>query len=158
MPLARSPQLLADFVPAVVPVTLEVFEVVQRLLTVENPDVLRLGRRQTTDRPAQMHEVRLDRCMQRVHSDFARQVVRLPGVARAARGYDVRPVVRPAAGERDEMVAREGFARLELDLKASAVLTAVASAREEEGVRYLSAEAAWDVDEPHQSNHCRTRQ
>ena len=97
MPLARSPQSLADFVPAVVPVPLEILEVVQGLFTVEDPDVLRLGRRQTTDRPAQMHEVRLDRWMQRVHPDLAWQVVRLPGVAGAAGGYDVRPVVHTAA-------------------------------------------------------------
>src|SRR6266568_7199960 len=55
------------------------------------------------------------------------------------------------------MVAREGFARFELDLKASAVLAAVPVARKQEGVRHLSAEAARDVDEARQPNHSRTR-
>src|SRR6266568_3810852 len=94
--LASTEPRLTDLVPAVVPVTLEIFQVVQRLLTIENPDVLRLGRRQTADRPAQMHEVRLDRWMQRVHHDLAWQVVRLAGVAGAAGSYDVRPVVHTA--------------------------------------------------------------
>src|SRR5712671_3178833 len=98
---------------------LEVLEVMQRLLTIEDPDVLRLGRRQAPDGPAQVHEVRLDGSVQRVHPDLARQVVRLTRVAGAAGGDDVGPVVRAAAGEGNEVVASERLARLELDLKSS---------------------------------------
>src|ERR1700719_3233842 len=82
---------------------LKIFQVVQRLFAVEDPNVLRLGRRQTPDGPTQVHEVRLDRCVQRMHSDLARQVVRLPGVAGTAGGDDVRPVVRAPAGEWNEV-------------------------------------------------------
>src|SRR5450756_2305863 len=118
----------------------------QRLLTIEDSDVLRLGRRQSPDGPAQMHEVRLHRRVYRMHPDLARQAVRFPGVAGAARGDDVGPVVRAPAGERNQVVAGKRLARLELDLKASAVLAAVAVTREQEGVRHLPAKAAWDMD------------
>ena len=40
---------------------LEILEVMQRLLAVEQLDVPRLRRGQATNRPAKMHEVRLDR-------------------------------------------------------------------------------------------------
>src|SRR5439155_15935957 len=60
--------------------------------------------------------------------------------------------------ERNEVVARQRLAGLELDLQAAAVLTAVAVAREEEGVRNLAAEAAWNMDEAHQPDHRRARQ
>ena len=109
---------------------LEILEVMQRLLTVEDPDVLRLGWRQPPNGPAQMHEVRLDRRVHRMHPDLAWQVVRFPGVAGAAGGDDVGPVVRASARERNEMVAGKRFARFELDLKASAVLAAVTVAGE----------------------------
>lgn len=95
---------------------LEVFEVVERLFAVEQLDVSRLRRRQSPHRPAQMHEVRLDWRVHRVHADLARKAIGLSRVARAARGDDVRPVIRTAAGERDEMVARQRLAWLELDL------------------------------------------
>jgi len=55
------------------------------------------------------------------------------------------------------VVARQRLAGLELDLQAAAVLTAVAVAREEEGVRNLAAEAAWNMDEAHQPDHRRAR-
>ena len=55
------------------------------------------------------------------------------------------------------MVARQGFARLELDLKPSAILAAVAVAREEESIRHLAAEAARDVDEARQPDYRRPR-
>ena len=76
---------------------LEVFEVVQRLLTVEHLDVLRLSRRELPDCPRQVNEVRLHRIVHRVHSDLTRQAVRLSCIARAARGNDIGPLVGAAA-------------------------------------------------------------
>src|SRR5881409_1721765 len=73
---------------------LEILEMVQRLLSIEEADVLRLGGSESAHCPAEVHEVRLDRRVHRVHADLAGQVVRLLRVARAARGYDIRPVVR----------------------------------------------------------------
>src|SRR3984893_12127528 len=137
---------------------LEVLEMVERLFAVEDPNVLRLRRRQAPDGPTQVHEVRLDRRVHRMHADLVGQVVRFPGVARAAGGDDVGPVVRATAGEWNEVVACQRFPRLELDLKTSAVLAAVAVAREQEGVRNLPAEAAWDMDEAHEPDYRRARQ
>lgn len=76
---------------------LEIFEMVQGLFAVEDPDVLGLGWSQATHSPAKVDEVRLDRSVQRVHPDLIRQVVRLASVAWAASGDDVRPVVGAAA-------------------------------------------------------------
>ena len=76
---------------------LEVFQLMQCLFAVEDSDVLGLCRGQTTDGPAQMHEVWLDRRVHRVHADFIRQVVRFASVARAAGSDDVGPVVRATA-------------------------------------------------------------
>lgn len=126
---------------------LEIFEVVKSFFAVEELDVLRLSWRELPHCPGEMHEVRLEWSVHRVHSDFARQAVRLAGVAGAAGGDDVGPVVGSAAGDRDEVIARERFARLELDLQSAAILTAIPVAREEECVGDLSAEAAGHVDE-----------
>jgi hypothetical protein len=104
-----------------------------------------------------MHEVWLDRRVHRVHPDLARQIVRLPRVARTARRHDVGPVVRAAAGERDQVVTGQRFARLELDLKATAVLAAIPIARKEKGVRHLAAEPAGDVNESREADDHRTR-
>ena len=102
---------LNDLVPDVMPIgrvpVLEVLEVVECLFPVEQPDVLGLGCCKSADGPAQMNEVRLDGRVHRVHPDLARKVVRLPGVAGAAGGHDVGPVVGAAAGEGDEVVARQ---------------------------------------------------
>ena len=137
---------------------LEVLEVMQRLFAVEELDVSRLRRGQAADGPAEMNEVRLDWRVHGMHPDLVRQTVRLAGVARTACRNDVRPVVRSAARQRNEMVARQRLARLELDLKTAAILAAVAIAREEEGVRHLAAETAGHVDEPRQPDDCRARQ
>ena len=137
---------------------LEVFEVMQGLFAVEDPNVLRLGRRQAADSPAQVHKMGLDGRVERMHPDLAGKVVRLPGVAGAAGGDDVGPVVGAPARERNEVIAGEGFARLELDLQPAAVLTAIAIARKEEGVRYLTAKAARDVDEAREPDHGWTRE
>src|SRR5581483_2944007 len=131
---------------------LELFQVVQRLGTIEELDVLRLRRRKPTYGPAQMDEVRLDRQGNRMHPDLLRQAVGLPSIARPTRRNDVRPIVRPTARERDEMVARQRLARLELRRGAAAVLAAVAIAREEEGVRHLATETAGHMNELHEPN------
>jgi hypothetical protein len=55
------------------------------------------------------------------------------------------------------VIARKRFTRLELDLEAAAVLTAIAIARKEEGVRHLAAEPSRDVNEAHKADDHRTR-
>ena len=136
---------------------LEILEVMQGLFAVEQPDVARLRRSESAHGPAQVNKMRLDRSVHRMHSDLARQAVRLASVARAACGDDVRPLVRAATRQRNEVIARERFARLQLDLKPAAVLAAVAIAREEERVGDLAAESAGDVNEPRQPDDCRAR-
>ena len=74
-----------------------VLEIVQRLLTVEHPDVLRLSRSKLSHRPRQVNEVRLNRRVHRMHSNLARQTVRLPRIAGTARSHDVRPFIGAAA-------------------------------------------------------------
>src|SRR5690349_12764709 len=113
----------------------QLLDLMQRLFAVEEADVLRLDRREAADGPAQVDEVRLDRVRHRVHADLLRHPVPLARIARRAGGDDVRPLVRAAAGERNEMVARERLARLQLGRGAPAVLTAVPITGEEEGVR-----------------------
>ena len=75
---------------------LELFEMVQRILTIEQLDVARLRRSQTTNSPAQVYEVRLERRSHRMHSDLVRKRIRLASVARAACSHDVSPIVRSA--------------------------------------------------------------
>jgi hypothetical protein len=136
---------------------LQIFEMVERLFPIKEPDVLGLGRGESSYRPTQVNEMRLDRRVHRVHPDLAGQIVRLPRIARTARRHDVGPVVRAAARERDQVIARQGFTRLELDLKAAAVLAAVAIARKEKGVRHLAAETTGDVNEAREANDHWTR-
>src|SRR6266487_4862681 len=85
----------------------EILEMVQCLFAVEQPDVPRLRRRQSTNCPAQMNEVRLDGRIDRMHTDFTRETVRLPGVTRAARSHNIRPLVRSTTRQRHEMIARQ---------------------------------------------------
>jgi hypothetical protein len=61
-------------------------------------------------------EVRLDRRVERVHAALLGQVVPLPGVAAAARRDHVGPLVGPAARDRDQVIAGQALARLELVL------------------------------------------
>src|SRR5262245_39772325 len=82
-----------------------------------------------------------------MHPDLLREPIPLACVAGAARRDDVRPVVGPAARQRDEVVAGERLTRLELHHVAAAVLAAVAVSREQEGVRHLPPEAPRHVDE-----------
>src|SRR4029079_5267216 len=95
---------LVDLVVSVLPVLLvdrmpvfQILEMMEGLLSVEDPDVLGLGRRKAADSPAQMNEVGFDGRVQRMHPDLAREVVRLARVAGAAGGDDVGPVVGAAA-------------------------------------------------------------
>src|SRR6476620_2446161 len=93
-----------------------------------------------------------------MHSDLIRKAVRFPRVARTARRHDVGPLVGSTARQRNEMVARQRLARLELDLHSPAVLTTVAITREQERVRHLTAETAGDVNEPGKANDGGARQ
>ena len=136
---------------------LQIFQMVERLFPIKELDVFRLGRGQSAYGPAEVHEVGLDGSVHRVHPDLARKIVRLPRVARAARGHDVGPVVRSATGERNQVIARKRFTRLELDLESAAVLTAIAIARKKKGVRDLAAEPAGDVNEAREADDHRTR-
>jgi len=132
--------------------------VVEYLAPIKRLDVPRLRGRETSHGPAEMHEVRLDRVRERVHPDFLWKPVSFARVARAARGDDVRPVVRPSARERHEVIARERLARLELRDVASTVLAAIVIAREQERVRHLSAEPPRNVNELCESDDRRARQ
>jgi len=132
--------------------------VVEYLAPIKRLDVPRLRGRETSHGPAEMHEVRLDRVRERVHPDFLWKPVSFARVARAARGDDVRPVVRPSARERHEVIARERLARLELRDVASTVLAAIVIAREQERVRHLSTEPPRNVNELCESNDRRARQ
>src|SRR4051812_37053947 len=98
---------------------------VEHFAAVERLDVASLRRRETAHRPAEMHEVRLDRMRERMHPDLFWEAIALAGVAGAARGHDVRPLVGAAARERHEVVARQRFPRLELGDVAPAVLATI---------------------------------
>src|SRR4051812_22929090 len=131
---------------------LEQLDLVQHLVAVERADVAGLRRGQATDGPAEMHEVRLDRMRQRMHSDLFRQAIALSRITGAASGDDVVPVVRTAARQGDQVIARERLAELELRRVAAAVLATVAVAREEEGVGDLASEPTRDVNELREAN------
>src|SRR5215467_10369038 len=88
-----------------------------------------------------------------MHPDFLGKPIALARVARATRRDDVRPVVRAAARERDQMVARERLSVLELRDVPAAVLATIMIAREQEGVRHLSAETPGHVDELREPDH-----
>ena len=75
----------------------KLLKMMQRLVAVEHLDVMTLRRSQAPHCPAQVNEVRLDRCVQRVHSNLARQTVRLARIAGAAGCDHVRPVIAAAA-------------------------------------------------------------
>ena len=49
---------------------LERLELVEHLIAIECADVSRLNRREATDRPTEVHKVRLDRMRERVHPDL----------------------------------------------------------------------------------------
>ena len=137
---------------------LELLEVVQHVASVEGADVVRLCRRQTSHRPTEMHEMRLDGMRQRMHSDLLGETIAFARIARTACRDHVRPIVCPAPRERNEMVAGERLSRLELRHVTAAVLTAVVIAREEKRVGDLATEAARHVDELRQPDDCGSRQ
>src|SRR5690348_4592935 len=104
---------------------LQNLELVENLVAVKRSNVARLCRRQPPYRPAEMHEVRLDRMGERMHPDLLRQAIAFPRVARAASGDHVVPVVGAAARQRNEVVARQRLAQLQLRGVTAAVLTAI---------------------------------
>jgi hypothetical protein len=124
----------------------------QRLVAAEQLDVLRLLPREPAYRPGQVDEVRLARDRQRVHPALLREMVTLPGVAGTARRHHVGPLVVPAAGERDQVVAGQALAVAQVAVAPVAVLAPVTVAGEEECVGDLAAEAAGNVDELHEAD------
>jgi len=136
---------------------LQRFQLMQHLVAVERPDVARLNGREATHRPTEMDEVRLDRVRERVHPDLLRQPVALTRIARAARGDHVGPVIRATPRNRNEVIACERFARLELGHVTAAVLTAIRVAREQERVGDVASKTTRHVHEPRQANDSRAR-
>src|SRR5690606_32533813 len=102
--------------------------------------------------PAQVYKVRLGRFHQRLHPDFMREPAGLARVAATAGGHHVRPRVESAARQRNDMIARERLAWLEVGSLAPAILALVVIAREQEGIRDLSTEASRHVDELRKAN------
>src|SRR6185437_4716511 len=132
-------------------------QVIERGAAIENLDVLGLRWRETTHRPCQLNEMRLEGRGKRMHSDLARQVIGLARIAGTARRNDVGPYIQPPTRQWDQMIALERFASLECGLLAAAELARVAIAREEERVRHLAAELARHVDEAREANDRRVR-
>src|SRR5687768_9724629 len=126
--------------------------------SVEETNVPRLNRRQAANRPAQVHEVWLDRVREWMHPDLCGQSIPLSRVARAAGRHDVGPDIRAASREWNEVVARERLTRPEFRDRPPAELAAIAVAGEQERVGDLAAEAARDVDELRQADDRRARQ
>src|SRR5207244_4581679 len=138
--------------PSTAPSTLQRLESRQHIGPVEEPDVLRLRPRQAAHGPREVHEVRLVRRAQGMHAHFFGQEVALAGVAARAGGQDVRPGVRAAPREGDEMVARQALPLAQLLLRAATELAAVVIAGKQERVGDLATEAAGDVEEADQPN------
>jgi hypothetical protein len=148
----RASMILYDEPPTRGMSMFQILEMMQCLFPVEQPDVSRLSRRQSSHCPAPMNEVRLNWRVDRMHSDFTRKAVRFARIAGAARSHNVRPLVRPAARERHEMISRQRFARLELELHPPAVLTAVAISRKKKRVRNLTTESPRYVNETREAD------
>jgi len=126
---------------------LEELNLMQDLVAVKRLDVARLRRRKATDRPAEVHKVRLDRMREWMHPDLLGEAIALARVARATRRNDVVPVAGASARERDQVVAGKRLTHLQLRRVPAAILATIAIASEEEGVRHLPAKAPWHVDE-----------
>src|SRR4051812_1351905 len=126
---------------------LELLEMMQHFASVEGANVMRLRRGETTNRPAQVHEVGLDWIREWMHAALFGQAIALPRITRAARRDDVRPLVRAAARERNRVIARERLTMLELGEVASAVLTGIVIAREQKRVRRLPSEPTRHMNE-----------
>src|SRR6185437_9941561 len=132
-------------------------QVIERGAAIENLDVLGLRWRETTHRPCQLNEMRLEGRGKRMHSDLARQVIGLARIAGTARRNDVGPYIQPPTRQWDQMIARERLPTLERGLFPAAELARVAIAREEERVGHLAAELARHVDEAREANDRRVR-
>lgn len=122
----------------------------QRVITIEQANVLCLDWRQPPDRPGQMDEVRFMRHRQRLHAAFMNQPIALPRITRRARSQHVGPFVGSTTRHRNEVIARQIFARAQRIVSSATVLTRVAVARKEERIRHLTTELSGDVYEPRQ--------
>lgn len=125
----------------------------QRVGPVEHADVFRLDLSQSPYGPSKMNVVRFFWLAQREHAALLRQPVPLPRVAGGTGSDDVRPNVRTALRQRDQVIASETFAKPELIDPASAVLTLVIVACKQERIRNLPAELARHVHVSNQANH-----
>src|SRR5580765_3210112 len=82
-----------------------------------------------------------------MHPDLLGKAVALARIAGTARRHHVRPIIRATARQRNEVVARERLAVLELRDVSPAVLAPIMVAREQERVRHLPAEAPRHMNE-----------
>src|SRR4051812_8191524 len=105
-----------------------------------------------------MYKVRLMRWNQRVHTALLRQMISLAGIAGAARGHHVGPVVVASPRERDQVIPSQALPVPQLQLASVAILAAVEVAGEQEGVGDLAAKAAGNVNEFDESYDCWFRQ
>src|SRR5437879_13595470 len=96
--------------------------------------------------------MRLEGGAQRLHPRLLGQQVPLARVAARARREHVGPGVRPAPRQRYQVIPSEALPRPEVALGAAAKLAAVVVTGEEEGVGDLTAEAAGDVHELHETD------
>jgi hypothetical protein len=94
-----------------------------------------------------MDEVRLVWWHHRMHSALLRQMISLAGIARAARGHHVGPVVVTSPRERNQVIPGQALPVSQIGLASVAVLAAVEIASEKESVGDLAAEAAGNVNE-----------
>jgi hypothetical protein len=98
-----------------------------------------------------MDEVGLAGSAQWVHAALLRKVISLSGIAGAAGGHDVAPLVVAASRKRNQVIAGETLAVTQVRLTPMAILAAVAISSEEECIGDLTAEAAGDMHELDQS-------
>src|SRR3989454_9645296 len=98
--------------------------------------------------------MRLEGGAQRLHPRLLGQQVSLARVAARARREHVGPGVRPAPRQRYQVIPSEALPRPEVALGAAAKLAAVVVTGEEEGVGDLTAEAAGDGHQLHETDDC----
>lgn len=79
--------------------------------------------------------------------------IALAEIALAARGHDVEPCVVTATGQRQYVVARQRLSITEVRPVATAILTTVFVAGEQESVSNLAAKAVRDLNEPDKPDH-----
>jgi hypothetical protein len=122
-------------------------ECAQRLVAVEQFDVLGLGNRKPAYSPGEMDEVGFARRGQRVHATLFGQVIALPRIARAASSDHVTPLVVATPGKWGQVIPGEALPMPQITLSPMAILASVTIASKEECVGDLAAEAAGNVDE-----------